>query len=89
MIHKLAYAEAAKDLSPGTILSMAMFRHVLVEDRVARIDYGNGDEPYKADWMEERRILWRLEACNPRTLQGLAGAARMAASALVRRKLSR
>ncbi|HEX8256941.1 MAG TPA: GNAT family N-acetyltransferase, partial [Allosphingosinicella sp.] len=84
-IHKLAYAEEAKALSPGTILSMAMFRHVLDEDRVARIDYGTGDEPYKKDWMEERTILWRLTAFNPRTLVGLAGAARAAASAIVRR----
>jgi hypothetical protein len=76
MIHKLAYAEAAKELSPGTILSMAMFRHVLDKDRVARIDYGNGDEPYKANWMEERRTLWQMRAFNPRTLKGLVGIAR-------------
>jgi hypothetical protein len=80
-IHKLAYAEAAKDLSPGTILSAAMFRHVLDQDRVDRIDYGNGDEPYKADWMDERRTLWQLRAFNPRTLKGLfrAGKALLAA----------
>ena len=76
VIHKLAYAEAAKELSPGTILSMAMFRHVLDRDRVRRIDYGNGDEPYKADWMEERRTLWQLRAYNPRTLRGLIGIAK-------------
>ena len=80
-IHKLAYAEAAKELSPGTILSAAMFRHALDEDRVDRIDYGNGDEPYKADWMDERRTLWQLRAFNPRTLKGLfrGGKARLAA----------
>ena len=76
VIHKLAYAEAAKDLSPGTLLSMAMFRHVLDHDRVRCIDYGNGDEPYKADWMEERRTLWQLRAYNPRTLKGFAGMAK-------------
>ena len=54
-IHKLAYAEDAKALSPGTILGMAMFRHALDKDRVRRIDYGTGDEPYKADWMAEKR----------------------------------
>ena len=87
MIHKLAYAEAAKELSPGTILSMAMFRHALDRDHVRRIDYGNGDEPYKADWMEERRTLWQLRAFNPRTLKGLfrAGKARVAALAARRR----
>ena len=80
VIHKLAYAEAAKHLSPGTILSMAMFRHVLDRDRVNRIDYGNGDEPYKADWMEERRTLWQLRAFNPRTLRGLSGIAKATGS---------
>jgi hypothetical protein len=87
-IHKLAYREEAKALSPGTVLSMAMFRHVLDRDRVDRIDYGTGDETYKADWMDERRTLWRVRAHNKRTLSGLAGAARQAASSLVRRARS-
>ena len=84
-IHKLAYAEEAKAMSPGTLLSMAMFRHVIDEDRVRAIDYGTGDEPYKADWMDEKRTLWRLTAYNRRTLGGLAGAARAAAASLARR----
>ena len=84
-IHKLAYAEDAKSLSPGTILGHAMFRRALDQDRVSSIDYGTGDEPYKADWMAERRQLWRLEAYNKRTLIGLVGAARAAASALAGR----
>lgn len=88
-IHKLAYREEAKALSPGTVLSREMFRHVLDQDRVERIDYGTGDEPYKADWMDERRTLWRLRAYNRRTVRGLAGAARRAASSLVRRRRSR
>jgi len=88
-IHKLAYDEAAKPLSPGTILSMEMFRAAIDEDRVARIDYGTGDDGYKRDWMEIRAPLWRIEAYNPRTLAGLIGAARAWASALVRGRLSR
>jgi CelD/BcsL family acetyltransferase involved in cellulose biosynthesis len=88
-IHKLAYDEEAKALSPGTILSMAMFRAALDEDRVERIDYGTGDDAYKRDWMEDRVPLWRVEAYNPRRLSGLAGAARAWVSALVRRRGSR
>ena len=88
-IHKLAYAESEKNLSPGTLLSVAMFRHVLDEDRVKLIDYGTGDDRYKADWMQDRRPLWRLTAYNPRTVKGLAGAAKAVASALVRRLRSR
>jgi hypothetical protein len=87
-IHKLAYREDAKALSPGTVLSMAMFRHVLDQDRVTVIDYGTGDEAYKADWMDERRTLWRVRAYNKRTLRGLIGAARRKASSLVRRARS-
>jgi hypothetical protein len=88
-IHKLAYAEDAKSLSPGTVLSMEMFRSALDEDQAARIDYGTGDDGYKRDWMETRAPLWRLDAWNPRRPSGLAGAARAAASALVRRLRSR
>lgn len=65
-IHKLAYDEAAKALSPGTILSAAMFAHVIDGDQVERIDYGVGDEPYKRDWMDRSQPLWRLLAINPR-----------------------
>ena len=88
-IHKLAYAEEAKAMSPGTLLGMEMFRRALDEDRVSAIDYGTGDDGYKKDWMAERRPLWRLEAYDPRTLRGLIGAARARASALVRRVRSR
>ncbi|MEA3065762.1 MAG: hypothetical protein QOJ27_2214 [Sphingomonadales bacterium] len=88
-IHKLAYREDSKSLSPGTVLSMAMFRAALDEDKVARIDYGTGDEPYKRDWMDERATLWRLEAYDPRSPLGLAGAIRARLSALVRRARSR
>lgn len=84
-IHKLAYTESAKALSPGTILSEAMFRHALDEDRVSVIDYGTGDEPYKAEWMGERRQLWRFTAYDPRSLTGLKGVLRAKASNLARR----
>jgi len=60
-IHKLAHRESAKALSPGSVLSAALFRHVIDEDRVATIDFGTGDDPYKRDWMEEVRSRWRLE----------------------------
>lgn len=88
-IHKLAYREDCKALSPGTVLSMAMFRSALDEDRVSRIDYGTGDDGYKRDWMGERATLWRLEAFNLSSPRGLAGAARAGLSKLVRRARSR
>jgi CelD/BcsL family acetyltransferase involved in cellulose biosynthesis len=88
-IHKLAYAEGAKAMSPGTLLGMEMFRRALDVDHVRAIDYGTGDDGYKKDWMAERRVLWQIRAFNPRTLSGLAGAARAAASMLVHRRRSR
>jgi CelD/BcsL family acetyltransferase involved in cellulose biosynthesis len=88
-IHKLAYAEDAKAMSPGTILSEAMFRRAIDQDRVRVIDYGTGDDGYKRDWMEDRHQLWQLAAFNPKTGGGLVGAARAAASALVARLRSR
>ena len=84
-IHKLAYDEAEKAASPGTVLSHAMFRHVLNEDRPTLIDYGNGDEPYKAEWMTQRRVLRRLTLFNRHSLGGMAAAARSAAATLIRR----
>ncbi len=88
-IHKLAYREDAKPLSPGTILSMAMFRAALDDDRVSRIDYGTGDDGYKRDWMGERATLWRIEAFSLASPRGLVGAARAGLSALVRKVRSR
>jgi hypothetical protein len=88
-IHKLAYAEDAKAMSPGTLLGMAMFRHAIDEDQVRLIDYGTGDDAYKRDWMDERRQLWRVSAYNPRTLSGFAGAVRAKATKLVARPASR
>ena len=88
-IHKLAYAEDAKALSPGTVLGMEMFRRAIDEDRVREIDYGTGDDAYKRDWMDERRQLWRVVACDPRTGRGLWTIARRRASSLVARLRTR
>lgn len=88
-IHKLAYAEDAKAMSPGTVLGMAMFRRAIDADRVRLIDYGTGDDAYKRDWMDERRQLWRIRAYNPRTVRGLLAAARAQVARLVARLRSR
>ncbi|MFL9839464.1 GNAT family N-acetyltransferase [Sphingomonas sp. ST-64] len=71
-IHKLAHLESEREHSPGTLLSYAMFRHVLDQDRPDLLDYGNGDEPYKAEWMDERRERYRLRLFDLRSLSGIA-----------------
>lgn len=64
-IHKLAHREAAKPLSPGSVLSAALFRHVIDVDRVDLVDFGTGDDPYKRDWMEIVRPRYRLDMFRP------------------------
>jgi hypothetical protein len=83
-IHKLAHRKGAKEISPGTILSHAMFRAAIEEDRVARIDFGLGDEPYKAEWMDAPNPVFRIDAYRSGSLRGLAGIGRERAARLVR-----
>lgn len=83
LIHKLAHDRAFDAASPGTLLSHAMFRQAIDEDRVATIDYGTGDNSYKRDWMEVRAPLHRIDCFNPRFASSWLPAARIAISALV------
>ena len=85
-IHKLAHREDAKAGSPGSLLSHAMFRAAIADDRVHRIDFGLGDEPYKADWVDTAKPVWRSDLYRPASLRGLAGIARETASRLARRR---
>ena len=84
LIHKLAHREDVAELSPGTILTKAMFEYAIDRDRVSLIDFGTGDDRYKADWMDTRVMRMRVEMFNPRKLAGLVGATKTALRALVR-----
>lgn len=64
-IHKLAHVEDSLKASPGTLLSAALFRHVIEVDGVKRVDFGTGNDGYKRDWMNRHDPLWRIEAFNP------------------------
>jgi hypothetical protein len=85
IIHKLAYAEDAAEHSPGSLLSAALFERI-IGDGVTAIDYGTGNDRYKADWMDRSRPLEQIDLYNLRTLGGLAGAARAKLARLVRRR---
>jgi hypothetical protein len=61
LIHKLAHDERHMAASPGTLLSAALFQHVIDVDRVDVIDFGTGNDAYKAEWMEAVRPRYRLE----------------------------
>jgi hypothetical protein len=65
-IHKLAHLESHKPLSAGTTLTAALFQHVIDVDRVGLVDFGTGDQSYKADWMEEVRPRFRIDCLDPR-----------------------
>ncbi len=85
LIHKLAYVSELRDLSPGTLLSEAIFRHVIDEDKVDLIDFGTGDDGYKADWMDASEPLFELRFFNNKSASGLLGAARAKLAALAGR----
>ncbi len=59
-IFKLAYDEAWKPYSPGSILTQYMMEYVIDTDKVEEIDFLTGNDRYKQDWMLERRQRWRL-----------------------------
>ncbi|MDH3588918.1 MAG: GNAT family N-acetyltransferase [Gammaproteobacteria bacterium] len=70
-IYKLAYDRKFAELSIGSLLSKKMFQNAIDVDRVLKIDYGVGDEPYKHDWMSDCQALSGLMACNRSTARGL------------------
>lgn len=65
LIHKLAHDEEYMSASPGTLLSAALFQHVIDIDRVDEIDFGTGSDKYKRDWMEEMRPRYSLDLLWP------------------------
>lgn len=69
-IYKVAYDEAYKAYSPGTLLTALLMEHVLEKDRVSEVDYLIGDDAYKKTWMSDRRERWGIVAYNPVNLRG-------------------
>lgn len=59
-IFRLAYDERWRQYSPGSVLTSYLMQHVIDVDRVEEIDFLNGNDAYKQDWMSERRERWAL-----------------------------
>jgi CelD/BcsL family acetyltransferase involved in cellulose biosynthesis len=76
LIFSLAYDEQYAKLSLGTILMAHMLRHAVDEDRVEVVDFLQGNDAYKRDWMSHRRERWGIIAMNPRKVRGILGIAR-------------
>ncbi|MXO74162.1 GNAT family N-acetyltransferase [Altererythrobacter aerius] len=64
-IHKLAHRESASYLSPGTIVTARLMAEVIDRDNVEFVDFGTGDDAYKADWMEIVRPRFTIDCLNP------------------------
>lgn len=59
-IFRLAYDEAWKNYSPGSILISYLMEYVIDIDKVEEIDFLTGNDAYKQDWMTVRRQRWGL-----------------------------
>lgn len=75
-IYKLAYDARFARLGVGTVLTAALFEHVMSIDRVAEVDFLTGDDAYKAEWMTHHRELVALLAFDRHSLGGRLRAAR-------------
>jgi CelD/BcsL family acetyltransferase involved in cellulose biosynthesis len=83
-IHKLAHDEAMRAHSPGTLLTAALFAHVIDTDCVHTVDFGTGDNPYKRDWMEAQRPRYALQFYRPAAVGHWPALARLAARRMLR-----
>ena len=81
---KLAYDEAFKSQSPGTVLTAWLIKRLIERDGIGEIDFGRGDDPYKRNWVSDRRLRTGILLFNPRRVGGLTALARHAAGRLRR-----
>lgn len=59
-IFRLAYDEAWRQYSPGSILTSFLMEYVIDIDGVDEVDFLTGNDAYKQDWMSERRERFAL-----------------------------
>jgi hypothetical protein len=86
---KLAHDEAARALSPGTLLTALTIRHLIEHDRITALDFGRGDDAYKEGWTGERRQRIGVLLCSPRHPAGLAELARHAVRSVYKNLMRR
>ena len=70
-IVRLAYDQHFEKQGVGVVHTAEMVRMALDDDHVREINYGYGNDSYKARWTKESRVLYGLMAFNPGTLRGL------------------
>ena len=59
-IFRLAYDEAWRQYSTGSMLTSFLMEYVIDTDKVKEIDFLTGNDFYKQDWMSERRERFLL-----------------------------
>lgn len=69
-IFKLAYAPKYQMYSVGSILSLALFEHVISQDQVEAIEFGMGSEAYKQDWLSAKRTRQSYQIFNQHSIYG-------------------
>jgi hypothetical protein len=84
-VHKLAHDEAEKAISPGTVLTAWTIRHLIEREGIAGLDFGRGDDPYKAGWTGQRRQRTGLLLCPPMHPAGAVSIVRHFAGQAARR----
>lgn len=86
-IFKLAYRPEFQAYSPGTLLTAHLMRHVLSIDQVRLVDFGTGDEPYKADWMNYKNTRYTITSFHTQTVSGKLAQLRYQWLPTIKRKL--
>jgi hypothetical protein len=85
---KLAHDDAWRALSPGTVLTAHMI-HGLLDEGVVELDFGRGDDAYKALWTSLRRPRIGVLLADPRNFGGLAALTRHAVGRILRNTRNR
>lgn len=69
-IYKLAYDEAFKSYSVGSVLTQSLFYEVMTSGTVSTVDFGVGNESYKGEWLSQTADLVSVDV---RSLYGSKG----------------
>lgn len=64
-IYRLVYDQDWQRYSPGSILTHYLMQYVIEADQVSEVDFLNGNEPYKQDWMSVRNERWSVTLIRP------------------------
>jgi CelD/BcsL family acetyltransferase involved in cellulose biosynthesis len=70
-IYKICQNPKFDSCSPGSLLTAYLIEHTLIHDKVIKVDFLTGDEPFKKNWMSHRNERWGLQIANPKTVIGL------------------